>query len=157
MSIIILETSINAKPEICYKLSLNVDLHQTSTSKTGEYIVNGIKEGIMKLGDTVTWRAKHFGIWQNLTTKITETKPYSYFVDEMQKGAFSSMRHEHHFISNGHKTIMKDVFIFTSPFGILGKIFNRLVLENYMKAFLIERNKVIKEIAETEKWQQFLS
>lgn len=156
MSIIILETLIKAKPEVCYKLSLNVNLHQTSTSKTGEYIVDGVKEGIMKLGDSVTWRAKHFGIWQNLTTKITEEKPFTYFVDEMQKGAFKSMKHEHYFLKNGDKTTMKDVFIFTSPFGIIGKIFNRLILENYMKNFLIERNKMIKEVAESEKWQQFM-
>lgn len=156
MSIIILETLINAKPEICYKLSLNVNLHQTSTSKTGEYIIDGVKEGVMKLGDSVTWRAKHFGVWQNLTTKITEEKPFTYFVDEMQKGAFKSMKHEHHFLKNGDITTMKDVFIFTSPFGILGKIFNRLILENYMRNFLIERNKMIKEVAESEKWQQFM-
>jgi hypothetical protein len=62
MSKIILETSIKSSAEICYKLSLSVDLHKKSTSKTGEHIVNGVHDGIMKLNDTVTWRAKHFGI-----------------------------------------------------------------------------------------------
>jgi ligand-binding SRPBCC domain-containing protein len=156
MSKIILETLINSTPEICYKLSLNVDLHQLSTSKTCEHIVDGIHEGIMKLNDMVTWRAKHFGIWQNLTTKITETKPHEYFVDEMQKGAFKSMKHEHHFVENEGNTIMKDVFDFTSPLGILGVIFNKLILENYMRGFLIERNQLIKQIAESDHWQYYV-
>lgn len=78
MPTIILETQIKATAELCYKLSLSVDLHQLSTNKTGEHIIDGIQFGAMKLGDFVTWRAKHFGIWQNLTTKITKTEPHSF-------------------------------------------------------------------------------
>ena len=156
MSTINLETHTRASAEICYKLSLNVDLHQESTSKTGEHIVAGIQNGIMKLGDTVTWKAKHFGVWQTLTTKITEEKSYSFFVDEMTKGSFKSMRHEHYFIENEGFTTMKDVFMFESPLGILGKIFNELILEKYMKRFLMERNQLIKEIAESEKIKKYL-
>jgi ligand-binding SRPBCC domain-containing protein len=156
MSIIILETPIKSPAEICYKLSLSVDLHQLSTSKTGEHIIDGVREGIMQLNDSVTWRAKHFGIWQNLTTKITETKPFEYFVDEMQKGAFKSMKHEHYFIENEDITTMKDVFDITSPLGILGKIFNKLILENYLKRFLIERNQLIKEVAESGDWKKYI-
>jgi ligand-binding SRPBCC domain-containing protein len=151
-----LETPIKASAEVCYKLSLNVDLHQESTSQTGEHIVDGVRNGIMKLGDTVTWEAKHFGVWQKLTTKITEAKPYVLFIDEMTKGAFSSMKHEHHFIENEGVTTMKDIFMFESPLGFLGKIFNYLILENYMKVFLMERNQLIKKIAESEKKEKYL-
>jgi hypothetical protein len=76
MSVIELDTWINAAPEICYKLSLNVDLHQLSANSTGEYIVDGVTSGIMKEGDFVTWKAKHFGIWQTLSTKITQEIKY---------------------------------------------------------------------------------
>lgn len=157
MPTIIVETQINTTAEICYKLSLSVDLHQLSTSKTGEHIVDGVKFGVMKLDDFVTWRAKHFGIWQNLTTKITKTELYSFFTDEMIKGAFKSMKHEHYFKEDGDYTTMKDVFVFTSPFGILGKVFNYLILTNYMKKFLIERNVIIKEIAESDRWNEFIN
>jgi ligand-binding SRPBCC domain-containing protein len=152
MSKIELETQINNIPEICFKLSLNVDIHQLSTKKSSEYIVDGVKSGIMKLGDSVTWKAKHFGIWQTLTTKITEAKEPNYFVDEMQKGAFKSMKHEHHFIENEAGTLMIDIFHFESPLGIFGKIFNSLILKKYMSRFLIERNQIIKKIAESENW-----
>jgi ligand-binding SRPBCC domain-containing protein len=141
MPIIKLETNINASPEVCYKLSLNVDLHQLSTSSTQEYIVDGVRSGIMQKGDFATWRARHFGIWQTLSTKISQEDRYEFFVDEMTKGTFKSMRHEHYFTLNSDGTTMRDIFIFESPLGILGKLFNLIILENYMRNLLIERTK----------------
>lgn len=153
---IILETKVNASIQICYDLALSVDLHQLSTAKTGEHIVSGVKEGVMRLGESVTWRAKHFGIWQELTSKITEAQPPNFFVDEMQKGIFKSLRHEHYFIEENQITIMRDVFMFESPLGFLGKIANRVILERYLTNFLEERNLVIKQIAESGEWRNVL-
>jgi ligand-binding SRPBCC domain-containing protein len=152
---IILETAIRARPEICYKLSLNVDLHKISTSKTGEHIVGGVANGIVKLGESVTWKAKHFGIWQTLTTKITFAEPYIHFTDEMTQGAFKSMKHDHYFEQTDDGTLMKDVFSFESPYGLIGKVFNFFVLEQYMRDFLAERNQVIKEAAESDLHNRF--
>ena len=145
---IILETKIYASIEVCFDLSLSVDLHQISTVKTGEHIVAGVKNGTMKLGETVTWRAKHFGIWQELTSKITEENRPNYFCDEMQKGTFKSLRHKHHFTQKTDHALMLDIFEFEAPFGIFGEIFNKLMLTNYLKKFLIERDLVIKKYAE---------
>ncbi|MBA4853980.1 SRPBCC family protein [Emticicia sp. BO119] len=157
MPTITLETLIHAPAELCYDLSLSVDLHQLSTAKTKEHVVDGVRKGVMKLGESVTWRAKHFGIWQELTTKITEAHRPLYFIDEMQKGSFKSLLHKHHFIQTDEGTSMKDIFMFESPLGILGKIVNKVVLENYLKGFLIERNQCIKEIAESGKWREILA
>jgi hypothetical protein len=55
------------------------------------------------------------------------------------------------------KVIMTDRFEFSSPFGIIGKLFDKLILKNYMKSFLLERNQVIKEFAETDKWKKVLN
>ncbi|MBD2701856.1 SRPBCC family protein [Spirosoma sp. BT702] len=156
MSVLLLETAIKAKPEVCYKLSLSVDLHQLSTQKTGEHIVGGVRQGIMRVGDTVTWKAKHFGVWQTLTTQITDEKPFDHFVDEMLQGAFKSMKHEHYFVETNYGTLMRDVFRFESPLGLLGRFFNLIILENYMKRFLLERNQTIREIAESGQWRSFI-
>ncbi len=157
MAVIQFETEVAAPVGVCYALSLSVDLHQLSTNKTGEHIVAGVRQGVMKRGETVTWRARHFGIWQTLTSQITEATPPIYFCDEMREGAFKTMRHEHHFQPTGESsTRMLDVFEFTSPFGIVGKLFDRLVLEKYMKRFLEELNQTIKEVAESERWREFL-
>lgn len=58
------------------------------------------------------------------------------------------MKHQHLFKLEGKNTIMTDIFEFESPFGIIGKLFNIIYLKNYMKSFLLERNRLIKETAE---------
>ncbi len=67
----------------------------------------------------------------------------------MVEGAFKSIRHEHLFYAIKDQTVMKDIFIFESPFGILGKLVNFLYLAWYMENLLIKRNTVIKEAAES--------
>jgi ligand-binding SRPBCC domain-containing protein len=150
-------TLINAPIEICFNLARSVDLHKISTSKTKEYVVNGRKKGLIEIDEMITWRAKHFGVWQNLTSKITTLKYPTYFSDEMVKGTFQSFKHEHLFEVKGSQTVMTDIFDFQSPFGFIGEIFNRIILTNYMKKFLEERNHVIKEFAESGKWKQVLA
>jgi hypothetical protein len=67
-----ISTQINASLERCFDLSRSIDLHIGSTKQTGERAIAGRTSGLMELGETVTWRAKHFGVWQNLTSKITD-------------------------------------------------------------------------------------
>ena len=45
---------------------------------------------------------------------------------------------------------MVDEFRYTSPLGILGVIADKLFLERYMRAFLIERVQYLKQRAESE-------
>jgi len=153
MPLITLVTEINADIEICFDLSRSIDLHKISTSKTNEIAVDGISSGLIGLNEFVTWQATHFGVRQNLTSKITAyNRPY-HFRDEQIKGAFKSFQHDHFFEKSEKKVIMKDVFDFESPFGILGEIVNRIILKSYMTQLLKERNAIIKEFAETDKWR----
>lgn len=151
MPIIILETSINAPIERCFDLSRSIDLHMLSTVKTNETAIAGRTTGLIELGETVTWKAKHFGIVQTLTTEITAFEYPIFFVDEQVKGAFKSFRHEHKFYERNTGTLMTDKFEFESPLGFLGNIVNRLILTKYMTKFLQERNEVIKSYAENNK------
>lgn len=144
-----LRTTINAPIEKAFDLARNIDLHVESTKHTGEQAIAGKTSGLIELGETVTWRAKHFGVRQNMTSKITGFDRPKYFVDEMVQGAFKSLWHEHRFIYKDDRTTMKDTFIFESPFGILGRLFNWLVLTRYMTNLLEERNRVIKQAAES--------
>jgi ligand-binding SRPBCC domain-containing protein len=66
----------------------------------------------------------------------------------MVSGAFKNFRHEHHFSVVENGTLMRDIFVFESPFGILGKLGNFLFLKKYMTDLLVERNRVIKNAAE---------
>jgi len=148
MSKIILNTKIESDIQTVFDLARDIDLHQKSTLKTGEKAIAGRTSGLIEVGETVTWKAKHLGVVQTLTTKIMSMEKPNEFTDIMLKGAFKSMKHQHLFKQEGKNTIMTDVFEFESPFGIIGKFFNIMYLKNYMKSFLLERNQLIKETAE---------
>jgi len=156
MPLIKLETIINSTIEICFDLSRNIELHKISTAKTNETAIDGITKGLIGSGEFVTWQAKHFGIQQKLTTKITAYERPFHFRDEQVRGIFKKLSHDHYFSRKGNMVIMTDNFLFESPFGIFGQIFNKLVLTRYLQKFLIERNEIIKEFAETGKWKQLL-
>ena len=157
MPVINIETVISGKIEICFDLSRSIDLHQISTSQTNEKAIAGRINGLINLNETVTWEATHFGLKQQLTSKITAiNKPY-HFRDEQVKGAFKYFIHDHYFEVFEEKVIMKDRFEFESPFGLFGHLFNTFILTAYMRKLLITRNKVIKEFAETEKWKKALT
>lgn len=141
-------TLINAPVERCFDLSRSIDLHVESTKQTGERAIAGVTSGLIGLNETVTWRAKHFGIWQTLTSKITAYRRPVFFADEMVQGAFNSFRHEHHFEQVGHGTLMRDIFVFEAPLGWIGKLFSVLILKAYMTRLLTKRNQVIKTNAE---------
>lgn len=152
-----LRTEINSTIDICFDLSRSIDFHLISVSNTKEKAIAGCTSGLIELNETVTWEATHFGIRQKLTSIISGLEFPIYFKDEQLKGAFKSFSHEHHFEQVGDKVIMIDLFEFESPFGILGRLFNRLVLTNYMRNFLLQRNAIVKEYAESDKWKTVLN
>lgn len=152
-----LVTEINSTTETCFDLSRSIDLHKISTVQTNEEAIGGRTTGLINLNETVTWQATHFGVRQKLTSKVTAFDRPNYFIDEQIKGVFKSIIHEHRFEKVGDKVIMKDIFEFHSPFGFFGKIFNKLILTAYLKKLLIDRNQIIKEFAETEKWKEVLN
>ena len=149
MTQIELSTHINAPIERCFDLARSIELHIVSTKQTGEQAIAGRTTGLIGLGETVTWRAKHLGVWQTLTSKITEFDHPNSFTDEMVTGAFTRFKHQHLFYSVDGQTMMKDVFYFESPYGMLGKMANALFLKRYMENLLHKRNLVIKKAAES--------
>ena len=157
MPILKLKTIINADIQIVFDLSRSIDLHKISTKHTNEEAVAGKTSGLIELGEQVTWRAKHFGMYQNLTSKITNYKNPNYFTDEMVSGAFKSFKHEHHFEYINNQTVITDHFEYISPFGVFGKLIDSLFLKKYMINLLDKRNQTIKEFAESDKWKKVLS
>lgn len=148
MPVIQLQTIITAPLHVAFNLSRSIDLHKISTAHTNEEAVAGVTTGLISMGESVTWRAKHFGVTQKLTSKITAFNfPYS-FTDEMVAGSFKSFKHEHIFTEAHGLVTMTDVFDYKSPLGFLGHIADALFLKRYMAQLLIERNRVVKQFAE---------
>lgn len=145
MARIELEMLVHAPPEACYALALNVQAHLDSTSRTGERVVAGPADGHLKLGDVVTWEARHLGIRQRLTVRISAATPPRYFQDVLVRGAFRTLQHDHYFKAVSGGTLMRDVFEFSSPLGFVGRWFDALFLTRYMTRFLRTRNAQLKE------------
>ena len=156
MPVIKLETTIRAPIERVFDLARSIDLHTRSTSKTSEKAVAGKTSGLIGSDETVTWEAKHFFVRQKLTSKIVAYERPFHFRDSMQQGAFARLDHDHFFEAVEDGTLMRDVFDYDSPFRLLGRIADAVFLENYMRRFLLERNGMIKETAESENWKNYL-
>jgi ligand-binding SRPBCC domain-containing protein len=144
-------TVIQAPIERCFDLARSVEVHLAGNVQWGEQAVaaGGVTSGLIGLGERVTWRAKHFGVWQTLTSEITAMDRPAFFRDTMIAGIFRLMDHDHMFRRlAGHLTEMEDVFRFSAPPAVLGKVAEVIVLRRYMLALLHERNAAIKEMAE---------
>jgi ligand-binding SRPBCC domain-containing protein len=152
-------TVIDAPIARCFDLSRSVEVHVLGNVHFGEQAVplQGQTAGLLALGDRVTWQARHFGVRQRLTSQITEFDPPHAFQDTMLSGAFAFMQHDHFFRQlPGGPTYMRDVFRYAAPLPILGLIAERLVLDAYMRNLLRERNAIIKQVAESKDWQQYV-
>ncbi len=153
---IYLQTFINAPIERVFDLSRSIDLHQLSTRETNEKAIAGRTSGLIEQGETVTWRARHLGVYQKLSVTIPQMdRPHS-FTDRMLKGAFAAMQHEHTFKAQSTGTLMTDVLEFAAPLGILGKLAEVFLLKRYMTRFLLTRNQTIQSVAEGEQWRKFV-
>lgn len=150
MPTIRLETFIQATPERCFDLSLSVDLHASSQARAHERPIAGVLSGEMRLGDTVTWEAVHFGLKQHLTSRITAYERPSQFTDEMVAGVFERLHHTHIFVPQSTGTLMVDIFTFQAPLRGLGRLAEALFLTRYMRGLLLARNRYLKQVAESE-------
>lgn len=152
MEMIRFETWINAPVERCFLLSLNIDLHVASASSSREQAIEGVTTGLIGEGQTVTFRGRHLGRWRLHTSRIEAVRPYCYFRDVMVAGSFRRFAHEHHFATMDDGTRMRDEIQFSAPCGVLGRILARRRLIE----LLLERNAVIKRVAESEEWRKYL-
>lgn len=148
MSSLVVVTRIAAPPDVCFDLARSVDAHTQSSAFTGERAVEpGRTSGLLELGDLVTFEGVHFGIRQRFTAKIVEMDRPRLFVDEVVKSAFRSMRHVHAFEPDGDGTLMTDSIEWISPFGILGRIADALVVKRHLTKFVTEKQRRLAEMA----------
>jgi ligand-binding SRPBCC domain-containing protein len=156
MSTILLDTHINAPLERVFDLARSIDLHMDGTKGTDEKVVAGRRSGLIGLGETVTWEARHFGVRQQLKSEITAFKYPIMFEDTMLRGAFKSLRHVHSFEQTEEGTLMRDNFCYEAPCGVFGKLAEQVFLTRYLRRFIKVKNAHLKAIAESDEWGKYL-
>ena len=147
-------TPIAAPRGRVFDLARSIDLHRVSTARTDEEAIAGRTSGLIGYGEEVTWRARHFGVRQTLTVRITGFNRPFQFTDEMVRGAFALFTHLHAFEEAPRGTVMVDTFTYAAPLGPLGRLAERLVLDRYLTRLLTSRNAVIKAYAESDRWRE---
>lgn len=153
MTTIQLTTRIEAPVERVFDLSRSIDLHLRSAEHTGERAIGGITCGLLGPGQEVVWSARHFGLRFRMTVGITLYDRPHHFRDEMIRGPFQVMEHDHEFTPDGSATLMQDMFRFASPLGVFGgRLVDRVLLLPHLRSFLEERNRVLKSVAESDDW-----
>lgn len=153
-----LTSDVHAPIERCFDLARSIDFHTESMKHTGERAVAGVTTGLIELGDTVTWRARHLGVRQQLTSRITVMDRPTRFVDEQVAGPFRRFRHEHRFhqLTPG-LTRLTDEFEFESPIGPLGRLVNAVYLTEYMRSLLTGHQARLRQALESDAWHRFIA
>lgn len=148
MTFLELHTIIDAKIDKVFDLARDIDFHKESAAHTEEEAISGKTSGRIGLGEHVTWRGRHFGVFLTHSSWISRLKKPRYFVDEMRKGHFKFFKHYHLFKLEDGRTVMTDILMYKTPFGILGDLFNYFFLKKHLKKFLIHRNLRLKTMLE---------
>lgn len=156
MPTIHLTTFIPAPVKRVFDLSRSISLHKLSMQHTKEQAIAGVTSGLIKKDETVTWKAKHFFKTRVFTSKVTEMLPFEKFTDTMVQGDFKSFEHEHYFKPVENGTIVIDILRFETPYGLIGKVLNKVYLKHYIEKLIRMHNDVIRSYATGEKWKVVL-
>ncbi len=135
-----LELYIDARPEVCFALLRDPRLH-TKTLAT--------HEGEFALGQRVRFETRTFGIRQVLVVEVTEFDPPHRLTDTMISGTFREFRHTHVFTEHNRGTLMRDVVVWRSPLGPLGRLVDGLFLKRKLTMLITDRNLRLKALAES--------
>lgn len=148
MTTIKITTNYFAPIETIFNTNRNIDIHQQSASKTKEVAIAGTTSGLINKNETVTWKGKHFGFYITHQSIISEMDFPTYFVDEQLKGKFKSFKHQHFFEQKENYVEVRDLLEYETPFGIFGKLFDKILLKRHLTDFITYRNTVLKNFAE---------
>ena len=98
-------------------------------------------------GMVITYKVSPLlGIKMNWMTEITHVKDQEYFVDDQRVGPYAIWHHEHHFeaIKGGVK--MMDKLTYAIPYGIIGRLANKLLVAKEVQKIFIYREKAINDL-----------
>lgn len=139
MTTIAIDTIIEAAAERCFDLVRDPRIQAEPPP---------LVSGEFGTGQRVTFRSKKFGVSRDLTVEVTEFDRPRRMVDEMVEGPFAAFTHIHEFIPQGNRTLMRDTLEWTSPFGILGRIADLVLIKRTLSKIVRGRNDKLKRLAE---------
>jgi hypothetical protein len=138
-----IETLIKAPPHKLFDLCLDIDVHQAGISDYKKEAFTGVIKGIISLGEILTWRAKHYLVFQILTEQITEVDSPDYFSDE-KKVFFKRFKYSSDFECKEAETLIIDLFYFNSLLVSAARF-----VDKYITKLLIKNNEHLRKQAKS--------
>jgi len=112
----------------------------------------------MRSGTVVKFRARYGGVFWTLASQITSFDPPSplhpntaTFRDEQVRGPFARWQHDHWFTTTSTGgTRLTDRFTYAAPMGLLGRLVERVWLNNRVRRLLEYMQEAEKRLIEAE-------
>ena len=146
---------VHAPIERLFALSTSLAIVQR---ELGMRPVAGPTEGRVTAGDKVRWEGMQLGFPNYHVSLIPADTwdPPHFFQDRMIAGRFRSFEHDHRFTLQNNGVLLSDEVRFTMPFGWPGRFVGRAVLVPHIRGLLHRRFHLLKRLAESDEWRQFL-
>ena len=102
----------------------------------------GIYEGMK-----IDYRVKPLlGISLRWQTEICKVQNQNYFTDRQLKGPYKVWEHTHTFVEVKDGILMTDVVNYELPFGLIGKVAERLVVRKKIKSIFDYRETILNKL-----------
>ncbi|RZJ91265.1 MAG: hypothetical protein EOO20_05630 [Chryseobacterium sp.] len=138
---------INTSIEECWDFFSSPKNLQTITPDNMSFVIQDFDGKRMYPGQIITYTLKPLlGIKVSWVTEITVAKENDYFIDIQLFGPYTLWHHKHFFEPTETGVKMTDIVHYALPFGFLGRIMNKLVVQNKVKAIFDYRRNKIEEL-----------
>jgi ligand-binding SRPBCC domain-containing protein len=138
---------INTTIEECWDFFSSPKNLQTITPNNMSFVIQDFDEKRMYPGQIITYTLKPLlGIKVSWVTEITVSKENEYFIDMQLFGPYKLWHHKHFFEPAETGVKMTDIVHYALPFGFLGRIMNKWIVESKVKSIFDYRRHKIDEI-----------
>jgi ligand-binding SRPBCC domain-containing protein len=79
-------------------------------------------------------------------SEITQVKNQEYFVDEQKIGPYRLWHHQHHIQPIVRGVLMTDIVNYSPPYGLIGKIANKIFIKHQLDEIFDFRTKKLVEL-----------
>jgi len=157
MGFIHITSFVSAPANIVCDLSRHMLLQKKAMEKIGARQIRGVSSGLLSDNEIVLWAIRMWRKEVFFSLKITESTAGHFIREEMMQGGLESFKHLRHFkhIQNG--TLVIDEIFYTMPKKFWSVWIDRLWLNKTLYTLLEERNKILRDYAETNKWKALLT
>ena len=157
MPVIHLTTIVHAPVERVFNLSRHRGLYVQCMQWHPQKHSASKSLGLLEEGELLSWQAKIFGKNRLFRTKLSQMQPVGFLQQVMPQSNWIHICHQQHFKPLANGAVMIDEFSFQPAHPAWNNLFLRLLVTPRLRRLLERKNAIMKQVAESEEWKQYLS